>query len=192
MSVSHFHSSRSSYTTLGPSFSHVHHERSLRPRRRIASLLRPGSSRNVEAARLVEVPDRGQVDAVICILGSQGRNVTSLYQVLEIRIQRLSRHIFLSQPSPYSAGAKFYDLLRNYRTRIPECMVRMIQLGRPFEVNQMDDNIECTPGVRAFIAQGPAFRQTAQQGIKNGRGTAKQRNCPRQIMFHHAPRFGSL
>jgi len=43
-----------------------------------------------------------------------------------------------------------------------------------FAVDQVADNLERAPGVFAFVAMGPGFREIAEKGVERGRGTGKQ------------------
>ena len=46
----------------------------------------------------------------------------------------------------------------------------------------MADDIECAPGVFAFIAERPRFRQITQKGIESGGGAIEKRYGVGQVM----------
>src|SRR5712672_1812150 len=58
-----------------------------------------------------------------------------------------------------------------------------------FAVNQMADDIECAPGVFAFILVRPGFRQIAEKRAESGGSASEKGDGVRQFVFHGAPRF---
>src|SRR6267154_2543224 len=53
----------------------------------------------------------------------------------------------------------------------------------------MTNDVECAPGVFAFILVGPGFRQIAEKRIESGGSSGEKGDGVRQVVFHGAPRF---
>ena len=53
-----------------------------------------------------------------------------------------------------------------------------------FTVNQMTDNVECSPGFVTFVLPRPVIGQVAQECIESGGGTSEKGEGVLQILFH--------
>ena len=53
-----------------------------------------------------------------------------------------------------------------------------------FTVNQMTDNVECSPGFVTFVLPRPVIGQVAQECIESGGSTSEKGQGVLQILFH--------
>src|SRR5262249_37497887 len=53
-------------------------------------------------------------------------------------------------------------------------------------MDQVADDIEGSPGIAAFIAKRPHFRQIAQKRIEGARSVGKKSDCVLQIVVHNS------
>src|SRR5258708_37507372 len=87
----------------------------------------------------------------------------------------------MSQAIEWRKRLSFAKLQKQVHARHPVGM---------FAVNQMANDVECAPGVFAFILARPDFRQIAEKRVESGRSSCEKGYGVLQIVLHRGPQFG--